>query len=146
MWLPSPAECLRPGPAPLVGIAPLALLQSSRPRFSWPRRVSYLRLRQFVTVLEKQMAEGGQLASVVTEASSFFGFLNPTNWFRAVASGSPAVPAAPQAQAWSPQDAATAWRKRRVAMGHGGGAGAAKVAALGAAGVEATRALKAAGW
>lgn len=36
---------------------------------------------QFCTVLTKQMEAGGQLASVVDSASSFFGFLNPFNWF-----------------------------------------------------------------
>lgn len=36
---------------------------------------------EFCAVLTKQMESGGQLASVVDSASSFFGFLNPFNWF-----------------------------------------------------------------
>ena len=94
------------------------------------------------------MSQGaGELASVVTEASGFFGFLSPASWFgAAVPAAPPAAPPVPVPVAWSPQNAVTAWRKKRVAVGHGGGAGAAKVAALGAAGVEATRALKVAGW
>ena len=36
---------------------------------------------EFCTVLTKQMEAGGQLASVVDSASSFFGFLNPFSWF-----------------------------------------------------------------
>ena len=38
---------------------------------------------EFVTVLKRQMEAGGQLAAVVEEASSLFGFLNPFNWFKA---------------------------------------------------------------
>lgn len=37
---------------------------------------------EFVTVLKKQMEAGGQLATVVEEASSLLGFLNPFNWFK----------------------------------------------------------------
>ena len=37
---------------------------------------------EFLAVLTTQMAAGGQLASVVTEASNFFGFLNPLTWFK----------------------------------------------------------------
>lgn len=36
---------------------------------------------EFVTALAKQMKAGGQLAAVVTSASSFFGILNPFSWF-----------------------------------------------------------------
>ena len=36
---------------------------------------------EFCAVLTKQMESGGQLASVVDSASSFFGFLNPFSWF-----------------------------------------------------------------
>ena len=38
---------------------------------------------EFVTALKKQMEAGGQFATVVEEASSLLGFLNPFNWFKA---------------------------------------------------------------
>ena len=37
---------------------------------------------EFVAVLKVQMEKGGQLVSVMTEASSFFSFLNPMNWWK----------------------------------------------------------------
>ena len=36
---------------------------------------------EFVAALTQQMESGGQLATVVTTAGGFFGFLNPFNWF-----------------------------------------------------------------
>lgn len=41
-----------------------------------------IEFEEFVTVLKKQMEVGGQLATVVEEASSLLGFLNPFNWFK----------------------------------------------------------------
>jgi hypothetical protein len=41
---------------------------------------------EFVIVLKVQMEAGGQLAAVVEEASSAFGFLNPFSWFKATPS------------------------------------------------------------
>lgn len=37
---------------------------------------------EFVSVLKKQMKDGGQLADVFTTAGNFFGFLNPLTWFQ----------------------------------------------------------------
>ena len=37
---------------------------------------------EFVTVLKKQMKEGGQMADVFTQATNFFGFLNPLELVR----------------------------------------------------------------
>ena len=37
---------------------------------------------EFVTVLKKQMKDGGQLADVFTQAAGIFGFLNPLSWFQ----------------------------------------------------------------
>lgn len=42
---------------------------------------------EFVTVLKKQMKEGGQMADVFTQATNFFGFLNPLSWFEAKPDG-----------------------------------------------------------
>jgi Ca2+-binding EF-hand superfamily protein len=46
-----------------------------------PDKSGAIDFEEFVTVLKKQMAAGGQLAEVVSAASSIFGFLNPFNWF-----------------------------------------------------------------
>ena len=184
---------------------------------------------EFVAVLKVQMEKGGQLASVMTEASSFFGFLNPMNWFASAPAPPPApapAPAQPPTPAGTPgmtlgsgtarrksmiregtpgrsptetmaaayraasstgltanaspkqpatmaEARAAGWRPdpqrpdswvpptaegspgsgaknlsvlRQGIPGCSGGAGAAKMAALGAAGVDASRALKQAGW
>ena len=52
---------------------------------------------EFIAVLKMQMegGAGGSLASVVTEASSVFGFLNPFNWFAPPAPSPPPTPPPP---------------------------------------------------
>ena len=182
---------------------------------------------EFVAVLTVQMEKGGQLASVMSEASSFFGFLNPMNWFASAPAPPPApapapeqppipgtpgmtpgsgfVPrksmiregtpgrseamaaayrtasqtgttatAVPKQPATMAEARAAGWRPdpqrpdswvpptaadgspgsgaknlsllKQGIPGRSGGAGAAKMAQLGAAGVDASRALKKAGW
>ena len=56
---------------------------------------------EFVVVLKTQMEAGGQLAKVVEEASSQFGFLNPFNWFK------PKEPEAPTKEEATAKEAAT---------------------------------------
>ena len=57
---------------------------------------------EFVAVLKVQMEKGGQLASVMSEASSVFGFLNPMNWFASAPAAAAPPPPPPPAPALLP--------------------------------------------
>ena len=74
-----------------------------------PDKSGQIEFEEFKTVLQKQLKAGGDLAGVVSEASSAFGWLNPLSWFGAEqeaekapkfkpkASKSAAVPGSPAA-------------------------------------------------